>query len=335
MDSQVDNSVYEIRAFPNGIDRYSKFTSEGFVAIGWPNIGDVTNMSLSDIKSKINYWYPGYQSATVTKIANFFIRLKTMRKGDILLIPYISGDGPTLTIATVAGEYAYHEQFASEHLAHQVNIKVVDVLSREDISQNFDAFNRSLNARLTLTKIDTNKHLDAVNYIRDIVFSYQRQYFENPDPKQEYKKSIIRIIDLINDANDSDDLLKKTLIFSALSINEAYLSNLIREKVAPLAKDNQTLYQVLRDNLLNRLYIKQTRDKLASVYFKNFKLEGNDYELRNKLAHNMQSVTLENNEVLLDSKENLAKDNEKHVDIIALLDRLQTYADNIIELDYI
>lgn len=49
MDSQEDNSVYEIRAFPNRIDRYSKFISEGFVAIGWPNIGDVTNMSLSDI----------------------------------------------------------------------------------------------------------------------------------------------------------------------------------------------------------------------------------------------------------------------------------------------
>lgn len=46
-------SYYRMRAFPNHVDRFSDFMEAGYVSIGWPKTGDVSNDS-KEIISK-NY----------------------------------------------------------------------------------------------------------------------------------------------------------------------------------------------------------------------------------------------------------------------------------------
>ncbi|WP_349550113.1 hypothetical protein [Leuconostoc pseudomesenteroides] len=295
-------NIFEVRAFPAQVDRYSQFIDEGFIAIGWEAMNDVTDLSEDDIKQRVNSIYPHYIQRTATQIANFFIRLKNMKKGDIILIPYITDeDGPILTIAKVVESYTYKDEFKQDDIAHQVKIKPFATISRDELADKYKAFNQTLNARLVITKINVNRHRKAIGFIENIL--NDSKVHENPkkDLQSEYVKSIKIIEESCNSVKDND-LSKKALIFSALSINESYLVSLIRREIIPIMQDNQVLYDVLKGTLLNRLNYKDTREKVANAFFDNFKLKSDYYDLRNLLAHSMGSVTINGTTISFYSK---------------------------------
>ncbi|HCM89202.1 hypothetical protein EFN64_08275 [Leuconostoc citreum] len=338
-----NKNIYEVRAFPAGVDRYSIFIEEQFIAIGWASMQDVSNLSDNEIKTRTSNLYPQYIQGTATKIANFFIRLKSMKQDDIILIPYISSeDGPILTIARVVEGYKFHKEYERDDTAHRVKIQVIATISREILSEKFRKFNQTLNARLTLTKINQSSHRKAIEYLEKIINNSINYSNRQKNTHSDYKKSIESIAVSIKKIEDND-LLKKSLIFSALSLNESYLVNLIRSKIIPLVQDNQILYEVLKSTLLNNLSNKTTRDKIASAYFQNYKLQKNYYDLRNKLAHSMDSVSLDGMKAYFVDEKTYQANKVKgkgrmqipHVNINLLLNDLLDYGENITDLDNI
>lgn len=336
-------NIFEVRAFPAGIDRYSKFIEEGFIAIGWASIGDLSDFTDNDIKELVNKSYTQYNQGKLTQIANFFIRLKGMKPGDIILIPYISPeDGPILSIATVVKGYSYYDKYEQDDIAHQVKIRVITTISREMLAEKYKAFNQTLNARLTITKIDQKRHQKAIEYIQAIIHNSNNYSNVQTDIHVNYTRSIESIATSLKKIKNND-LLKKSLILSALSLNESYLVSLIRGKIIPLIQDNQILYDVLEKTLLNNLSNRQTREQIASAYFKNYTLPKDYYTLRNKLAHSMDSITLDGLEAnftdqkTYEENKNKGKDKEQipHVNVNTLLNTLLNYVDNIKELDNI
>ena len=88
---------------------------------------------------------------------------------------------------------------------------------------------------------------------------------------------------------------------------------------------------------------RQTREQIASAYFKNYTLPKDYYTLRNKLAHSMDSITFDGLEAnfadqkTYEENKNKGKDKEQipHVNVNTLLNTLLNYVDNIKELDNI
>jgi predicted Mrr-cat superfamily restriction endonuclease len=85
------------------VQRIQEFLEGNFVAIGWPNIGDLTGQTKEEIYTKLvsQYGYEGIRlKNTTTVVDNFANKLVA---GDLLVSP----NGGDIYIAEVVGDYTY------------------------------------------------------------------------------------------------------------------------------------------------------------------------------------------------------------------------------------
>ncbi len=287
----------------------------------------MTGKTLSEIKAKIRDEYTGLKKIQISQIATFFVRLTHMKKGDIILIPYIELDGPTITVATVTKTYHYDSDYFKDDMAHQVGIEPKKVLDRNDLAKKFENFNNSLKSRLTLTKIDKKRHQDAVKYIENIALNalFALNYGHTKSPQAQYEKSIKKIKSRIDES--SDELAIKAFIFSALSINEAYLTTFITNEIlTDSVKNDEQLYEAINNNIIDRLYERRMRNKITKTYFKKGATICQEYSnLRNSLAHDINSVEIKENEISY-PKNKRNKDDKENIDINEMFADLEKYA---------
>lgn len=149
-------SVYRLRAFPNKKDHYQDFISGNFIAIGWPLIGDITNDSREEISDKLNKYYEkDFKTKQVLGLTTgFFIRLKAMKRGDLVIIPYQD----FITVAEVTKPYFYNKELVSEHMAHSVGINILKNIYISDLPIKLK---RSIDTMSTL--IDLTNYRDEIN----------------------------------------------------------------------------------------------------------------------------------------------------------------------------
>jgi len=169
--SKRETQYYEVRAFPNGKDKYQFFTENKVICLGWPDIGDIQLLPSENRQEKIkNLLSDKYTSmfsdkdSYLTQVSTFFTRFLDMEIGDIILIPYMKKS--VVTIATVSSTYAYKNdtKCIKEHVAHQIGIKdPVDI----DISDLSNSLSNRLRAQLTLTRIDEDKHEEIKNLYKN------------------------------------------------------------------------------------------------------------------------------------------------------------------------
>lgn len=116
---------YKFLTKPNNVDRFHEFQNDGSVALGWPLLGDLTNLTDSDeetqrsrLKDLISARHPGTKSVGLT--AGYFVKLLSMKPGDILVIPHEQ----KLYIYQVNKTYYYDETKVKENTTHRVGIDV-------------------------------------------------------------------------------------------------------------------------------------------------------------------------------------------------------------------
>lgn len=140
-----------------------------FVAIGWPEVTDISKLLPTDVKSIIKKYHPDYPATKTGQIAGFLKRLLEIKTGDIILIPYYNSGYPIVTVAKVTREYYYDINYYKEHMTHQLGIAPIINISRNELSKRYPNLSNSLSARLTLTKINNETHKEALLYIKKMI----------------------------------------------------------------------------------------------------------------------------------------------------------------------
>jgi len=141
-------NYYRVRAFPNQVDMFDDFLKIGYIAIGWPLTGDVSNISKEDISKKLSKYYPELNNRALGLTTGFFKRLKNMARNDIIVIPYAN---EIVVIAKVTKTYKFYPEHLATHTAHRVGIKVLKKLPVSDLSADLK---RSIDTITTLITLD-------------------------------------------------------------------------------------------------------------------------------------------------------------------------------------
>lgn len=258
--------ILNLELLPINMIYIDQFMKKNFVAIGWPNIGDVSQIepaSASNQKALIRQRlidnYPENfkdKSIYLTQVTTFFIRLLNMSEGDVLLIP--NSKKSIVTIATVAEPYHYNkaDQFMATHAAHQIGISNITHVKLSELSPSLQ--NR-LRAQLTITLISEDKHSEINRLLAHKNFSSKRDIT---------KSAIITNINTLNKLfkQNDDVLVRKSILLSTFSLAEGYLSEVLKMKYSEtmksgIMKSNQTLIEYGKN------YISDLSNKLKSLGF--------------------------------------------------------------------
>ncbi|PET75427.1 hypothetical protein CN514_04135 [Bacillus sp. AFS001701] len=135
--NNINVNIFQMKSKPHGTERFNEFvgTSENgpsFVAIGWPEIGDLTSVSKDEIRERLEkkYNYQGQQLATYLGAVNAFVN--TMKKDDLVLI---SNHLDQVFVFQV-GNYQYIEELDNDvdGMCHQREAELLIILNKADLN---------------------------------------------------------------------------------------------------------------------------------------------------------------------------------------------------------
>lgn len=150
------SKAWLIRPYPHDISRINEFRQGGFVAIGWPGIGDLTGKSCEDIK-RILAGKPYSLSGNALGCANATVDIFVNRiaPGDLILVP----DGTDIFFAEICSDYYLDAAFDSAQTgySHQRKVKWLRTMTRDDLSK---ALRSSL--KVWRTAASLSKHYEEI-----------------------------------------------------------------------------------------------------------------------------------------------------------------------------
>lgn len=133
----INVNIFQMKSKPHGVERINDFIGidggeDSFVAIGWPGIGDLTNVSKDEIRERLEkrYNYKGQQLGTYLSAVNTFVN--TMKKEDLVLISNKLGQ----VFIFEVGEYQYEKDYDNNDFGkcHQRKAKLLKVLNKAELN---------------------------------------------------------------------------------------------------------------------------------------------------------------------------------------------------------
>jgi len=186
---------FRLRAFPNRKDHYEDFIKHNFVALGWPATGNLAGKSEEEVRAALDIDIHEFKNKRALGLAvGFFMRLLSMKKGDIIVIPH---NNKTITFLEVTSTYVYDETFINNHMAHQVKTKFLKKISVSDIPL---IFKKSIDTMATLTSL--NKYADLIEDILNEKETKKIGIPTNTFVSDNHSKKIILTISENVDRND-------------------------------------------------------------------------------------------------------------------------------------
>lgn len=118
------------------------------------NIRTAVKEKIEKLKEENNSYYSKLTPTYISQIAGFFVKLMSMKEGDIVSIP-VSGK---LHLFTVSGKYKYRKDLEGEKIAHSVAIdktsEVIVDLADLDFLNFTPTFKRAAQNRLTIISLN-------------------------------------------------------------------------------------------------------------------------------------------------------------------------------------
>lgn len=123
-------NLFQMKTQPHGNESLKSFLTNNYVCIGYPNIGDLTNINKDILRDRLNakYNWSGSQLANHLGIVNAFVN--TMQKGDIVLIT----ENDWVHIGEL-DEYLYDSNYEAEGKCHRRNVKWVKTVKKDDLNE--------------------------------------------------------------------------------------------------------------------------------------------------------------------------------------------------------
>ncbi len=158
----MSKQAWLIRPYPNGEKRLDEFKEKKFVAIGWPNIGNLTGKSREDLKEILSGDPYSYSGLTLgNAYATIDIIVNRMEPGDYLLIP----DGDDIYFAVVDSNYVYDKTVDNDTEGYPHQRKVRNFTGSHLRSELSKALRSSL--RMHRTTANLSKHYDEIKVLAD------------------------------------------------------------------------------------------------------------------------------------------------------------------------
>jgi len=106
-------NAWILRPYPYGMNRMSQFLNEGFIAIGWPGIGDLYSCSRSCIYEKVSALYiSDYGDPFCRDSSNTILKFKDkMLIGEIILVVPFSDDSLEIAIGIIDSSYFFDARY--------------------------------------------------------------------------------------------------------------------------------------------------------------------------------------------------------------------------------
>jgi hypothetical protein len=108
-----------LRPYPHGRFRLPNFLAGGFIAIGWPGIGDIGGLDQEALRSRLASSYPRQDPASWTRWLSTIVRFRDgICEGDWVVVAPALRDEKSVAIAEVTGPYAYRAELDGEAEAY-------------------------------------------------------------------------------------------------------------------------------------------------------------------------------------------------------------------------
>lgn len=149
-------SAWLIRPFPHNINRIREFLEKGIIAVGWPEIGDLSGKSKEELKELLSGEPYNYKATSLGNVvATLNIVVNKMKVGDLVLVANES----EMHIGEITSDYHYVEKLdnTDDGYPHQRKVEWLSNTTREDLSS---ALRSSL--RVPKTSADLSRHLEEI-----------------------------------------------------------------------------------------------------------------------------------------------------------------------------
>ncbi|WP_071396596.1 hypothetical protein [Bacillus tuaregi] len=139
-----DINLFQFKTKPEGNEKASEFLNEGYIAIGWSKVSDMTSMSKEDIREALasEYNYSGRSLSTNLGTVNTFRNV--MREGDVVLI---TQDG--FVHIGIIGDYEYHPDKFNDGTCHRRSCDWKKMINKEELKEEVKSLLRNMT---TVTK---------------------------------------------------------------------------------------------------------------------------------------------------------------------------------------
>ena len=148
-----------LRPVPHGITRINEFLTKKIVAIGWPNIGNLSGTSREGLKLRLSQ--PPYQLSSLelgNAYATVDIFVNQMNIGDLILMP----NGTDIHFGIIESDYIFDENCEEEGYSHQRVVKWLSLTQRNDLPMQLRS---SLRVHRTTADLSTHYNfIEALAY---------------------------------------------------------------------------------------------------------------------------------------------------------------------------
>lgn len=139
--------IFQLKSKPHKIERLPLFLKQGFISVGYPGLGSLTDATVEQIEEKLAQAYPEFQGQSLAfhkGMVNAFVN--TMQANDIVLI----ADGDDVHIGKI-GQYHYDSDFDNdeEGMCHRRSVEWLSTVQRHYLNDKVQEF---LKNRATITK---------------------------------------------------------------------------------------------------------------------------------------------------------------------------------------
>lgn len=134
--------IFEMRTLPHGIERFQQFRDERFVCIGWPGIGDLSDVSKDELRKRIASAYKsaGHKLGYALGQVNAFVNV--MQSGDIIIV-----ENKGWAYFATVGEYAYEERYDNDNdgMCHRRHVDWLAKLPQSELNPSIQSLLRNRN----------------------------------------------------------------------------------------------------------------------------------------------------------------------------------------------
>lgn len=146
-----------LRPSPSGKNRLAEFKQDNIIAIGWPDVGNLSGKNHDQIKSSLAappYEYTSIKLGTVSAMLDIFVN--RMNVDDLVLVP----DGNDINFFIVQSEYFFDTQHANKDTSEYPHQRTISWLSSKQRKNLPIELRKSL--KIPHTTADLSKHYDVI-----------------------------------------------------------------------------------------------------------------------------------------------------------------------------
>ena len=145
-------NTWLIRPVPHGTNKIDEFRNSNIVAIGWPNIGNLTGQSRESIKALLAAPPNNYSGLKLgNTYATIDIFVNRINVGDIVLVP----NNDDIYFAEIVSGYIFEASAVADGYPHQRKVRWLSDTSRKALSSELRSSLRVYRTAADLTKHST------------------------------------------------------------------------------------------------------------------------------------------------------------------------------------